>query len=150
MKPNPFLPLFRTILVGLVAGFVSQGVMGALFLNPWIQPLLYDPTWQSRLYREITPLRDLVPSIVGLVVWGVVPALLHRRLAPTTAPWVAGLATGAWIWALYWLPQEWFVYVTLLGEPLPLAGVELLLAAVGCAVQGLILGWGLKSRAVQP
>lgn len=140
---------WRVVLVGLLAGFVSQGVMGALFMNPWSQSLLSDPGLQSSLYRELSALRPLVPSIVGLVVWGIVPAVLHHRLA-TPGSWAkAGLVTGAWVWVLFWLPQEWFMYVTLIGEPLPLAALELVFAAVGCAVQGLILAWGLAPRKVK-
>lgn len=136
------------VVVGLGAGFVSQGIMGALFMNPWSQAVLMDPGLQSSLYRELSVLRPLVPSIVGLVLWGLVPALLHRRLAHPGPWWKAGLVTGAWVWALFWLPQEWFMYITLLAEPVPLATLELVFAAVGCAVQGLILGWGLAPRRV--
>lgn len=120
--------------------------MGLLFLNPWTQSLLYHADWQSLLYRQVTPQRDLLPSIVGLVVWGVVPAFLHRRLALPGSPWRAGLATATWIGLLFWLPQEWFIYVTLLGEPLPLAALELLFAALGCLVQGWLLAFGLRER----
>lgn len=141
---NTTSSLVRTALWGLLAAFVSQGLMGVLFLNPWTQGLLYHEQWQSLLYRQVTPQRDLLPSIVGLVVWGLIPAFLHRRLAPSGSPWRAGLATATWIWLLFWLPQEWFIYVTLLGEPLPLAGLELVLAALGSLAQGLLLAIGLK------
>lgn len=141
--------LVRCVVVGLAAGFVSQGVMGALFMNPWSQAVLGNPGFQSSLYRELSALRPLVPSIIGLVAWGVVPALLHRRLGHSGPRWRSGLATGAWVWALFWLPQEWFMYVTLIGEPLPLAALELAFAAVGCGVQGLILGWGLAPQRVK-
>lgn len=146
METNNSPSLLRVVGIGLLAGFVSQGLMGALFMNPWSLALLSDPGLQSALYRELSALRPLVPSIVGLVLWGVVPAFLHRRLAHPGPWWKSGLATGAWVWGLFWLPQEWFMYITLLAEPLPLALLELAFAAVGCAAQGLLLGWGLAPR----
>ena len=46
---------------------------------------------------------------------------------------------GLVLWALYWLPQEWFIYITLLREPLPLAGLELLILGLGSIVEGVII-----------
>jgi hypothetical protein len=49
-----------------------------------------------------------------------------------------GLRLGALIWGVYWLPQEWFIYHTLLHEPLLLCALELVLLAIGSVVAGFV------------
>ena len=80
---------------------------------------------------------------------------LHGVLFALLAPSLPGrhwIGRGVWwgvvIWAMYWLFREWFIYVTLLGEPLLLAAFELvILLAVSLleciVISGLCwrLGW---------
>jgi hypothetical protein len=67
MKNNTF----KIIYSGLIAGFISQGFLGALFMSPSVQSILYNPEWQSKLFLEITPTRDLFSSIAGIVILSV-------------------------------------------------------------------------------
>ena len=66
----------KIIYTGLLAGFVSEGFLGAVFMSTPIQNILYNPQWQSKLFLEITPMRDFVPSVVGLVVLTVIHSWL--------------------------------------------------------------------------
>jgi hypothetical protein len=49
------------------------------------------------------------------------------------------LMWGVIIWATYWLFQEWFIYVTLLNEPIKLATFELAILLCGSLVEGLVI-----------
>lgn len=57
-----------------------------------------------------------------------------------------GLFFGSAIWAIYWLFQEWFIYVTLLKEPIPLALLELAILLCGALLEGAIIAWMLIGR----
>jgi hypothetical protein len=50
-----------------------------------------------------------------------------------------GLAWGVMIRATYWLFQEWFIYITLLGEPPILAAMELIILLCGTLLEGLVI-----------
>lgn len=140
----------RTALVGLAAGFFSQAAMGAVFLSPPVQALLYNPAYQSELFRTITPTRDVAHSIAGLIVLSAVHAWLFRLIQdclPTGGRVRRGLIFGVWLWLLYWVPQEWFVYHTLLGEPLWLCAVELTIVLCGSLLQGALIALGVSNHA---
>lgn len=140
----------KTTLAGLVAGFVGNGVLGALFSSPPIQTILYSPRWQSQLFIEVTPKRNIPVSVAGLVVLSVIHAWLFRVLK-TAIPgrsWKSkGLFWGLSIWLMYWLSQEWFIYHTLLGEPLLLNILELSILLTGSLVEGLIIAFFLTPNA---
>lgn len=127
---------------GVFGGFVGNGVLGLLFSSDLVRGVLYDPSIQSALFLEITPQRNIPVSVAGLVVLSVVHGWLYARLAPAMPGggwWQKGLYWGVALWALYWLPQEWFVYHTLLGEPLLLNLVELTLLLAGSVVEGVVI-----------
>jgi flagellar biosynthesis protein FliQ len=48
---------------------------------------------------------------------------------------------------MYWLSQEWFIYHTLLGEPLLLNILELSILLTGSLVDGLIIAFFLARNA---
>ena len=50
---------------------------------------------------------------------------------------------GLTIWVMYWLSQEWFIYHTLLKEPLLLNLLELAILLIGSLVEGLIIAFFL-------
>lgn len=50
------------------------------------------------------------------------------------------------IWAMYWLFQEWFVYVTLLQEPPILAGLELAILLLGSMLEGVVIAGVVATR----
>jgi flagellar biosynthesis protein FliQ len=140
----------KTTLAGLAAGFVGNGVLGALFSSPPIQTILYNPRWQSQLFMEVTPKRNIPVSVAGLVVLSVIHSWLFRVLK-TAIPgksWKSkGLFWGLTIWLMYWLSQEWFIYHTLLGEPLLLNILELSILLTGSLVEGLIIAFFLARNA---
>jgi len=132
----------KIIYSGLLAGFVSEGILGALFMSPPIQKILYNPDWQSKLFLEVTPTRDLFASIAGLVILSISHSWLFYVLQKSIPGknWIyKGLFWGLAIWLMYWVFQEWFMFHTLLLEPLLLNLVELTILLVGSFIEGLII-----------
>lgn len=68
--------IIKIILTGLIAGFISKGILGVFFTIPFIKSILYNPNIQSQLFIEITPHRDIPFSVAGLVVLSVIHAWL--------------------------------------------------------------------------
>ncbi len=136
----------RILIVGLVGGFIGNGVLGVLFSSAPIQSILYDPELQSHLFIEITPKRNIPVSVAGLVLLSVIHAWLFSILMPSIPgnTWLKkGLFWGFAIWLMYWLFQEWFIYNTLLGEPLLLNALELAILMLGSLVEGIIIAFFL-------
>ena len=132
----------KIIGTGLLAGFVSEGILRALFMSPPIQKILYNPQWQSKLFLEVTPTRDLFPSIAGIVVLSIIHAWLFtvfQKAIPGNNWKSRGLFWGLTIWLMYWVFQEWFIYHTLLKEPILLNMLELTILLAGSFVEGLII-----------
>lgn len=143
-----FYPTIKLIAVALGAGFVGNAISGILFTLPITTSILYNPALQSDLFLEITPLRNIPLSVVGLIVLSIIPTYLFvtLRTAVPGADWVKkGLFWGLVIWGMFWVMQEWFVYYTLLQEPLPLALFELLLLLPGALAQGLAIAYFYKT-----
>ena len=133
---------FKIIYTGLIAGFISEAILGALFMSPPVQFVLYNPEWQSDLFIEITPNRNIVKSIIGLVILSIAHSWLYDLFKPSIPGdnWVRkGLFWGFTIWLMYWVFQEWFIYHTLLQEPLILNLLELTLLFIGSVTEGLII-----------
>jgi len=111
----------RIIVGGLIGGFIGEGIMGGLFMSPPINSILYDPSIQSALFIEITPERNLFKSIAGMVILSIAHAWLYSLFIQSIPgkTWVRkGLFWGFTIWLMYWVFQEWFIFHTLLNEPL--------------------------------
>lgn len=136
----------KVVIAGLIGGFIGNGVLGALFSSSPIRAILYNPAFQSALFMEITPKRNIPVSVAGLVVLSVIHAWLFSLLKPAIPGyrWIhKGLFWGLTIWLMYWLFQEWFIYNTLLGEPLLLNLLELSILLVGSLVEGVIIAFFL-------
>lgn len=134
--------IIKIIYTGLIAGFVSEGILGAMFMSTPVQSILYNPEWQSELFIEITPTRDMFKSIVGLIILSIVHSWLYDVFKPSIPgkTWFKkGVFWGFTIWLMYWVFQEWFIYNTLLREPLLLNLLELTLLLIGSIVEGLII-----------
>lgn len=133
----------RSLIAGWLGGFVGNAFLGAAFTSPWIKEVLYNPAWQSTLFLQITPQRDIAVSVVGLVVLSGLHGMLFqvvRAALPGRTAWQKGAFWGLCIWAIYWLFQEWFIYITLLGEPVLLATLELTILLIGSLIEGLVIG----------
>jgi hypothetical protein len=141
---------WRSAMAGWVGGFAGNALLGLLFTSPPIVAALYDPEWQSRVFLDLAPTRDVLVSVVGLVTLSGMHGCLYE-LVRSSIPgrtWMRkGFVWGFVLWALYWLPQEWFIYVTLLREPLALAGLELAILGLGSLVEGIIIAWVLNDSA---
>lgn len=141
----------KIIYSGLIAGLISEGVMGALFMSPPVQKLLYNPEIQSKLFLTITPTRDFFVSIAGLVVLSTIHSWLFvvfQNSIPGRT-WVSkGIFWGFTIWIMFWVFQEWFIYHTLLREPILLNLLELILLLTGSFVEGLIISKFLDEKKV--
>ncbi len=136
----------RALAAGLLGGFLGNGVLGALFSSPPIRSILYNPAWQSRLFIEVTPQRNIPISVAGLVALSAIHGWLFqvfRPAIPGQTWWRKGLFWGMTIWAMYWLFQEWFIYHTLLREPLLLNALELLILLSGSLVEGVVIAFVL-------
>lgn len=137
---------FKIVYSGLIAGFVSQGILGALFMSSPVQAILYDPNLQSQLFIDVTSTRALFPSVAGLVVLSIIHSWLYTVFLPSIPgkSWIRkGVFWGLTIWLMYWVFQEWFVYHTLLLEPLLLNLLELVILLIGSIIEGLIISWFL-------
>ena len=141
--------LIRSVVAGLLGGFIGNGVLGALFSIPLIRSILYDPELQSRLFIEITPKRNILVSVAGLVVLSAIHGWFYAVLRPSIPgiTWARkGLFWGYLIWAMYWLVQEWFIYHTLFEEPLILNLLELVLLLAGSLIEGLIISFMVERK----
>jgi len=135
---------------GLLGGFVGNGVLGAMFSSPPVQAILYNPEWQSALFIELTPKRNIPLSVAGLVVLSVIHAWLFdvlKKSIPGKTWMRKGLFWGLVIWSMYWLFQEWFIYNTLLGEPLALNLLELGILLSGSLAEGVVIALFLERNA---
>jgi hypothetical protein len=132
----------KILVAGLVGGFIGNGVLGALFSSPPVRSILYNPEWQSPLFIELTPKRNIPVSVAGLVMLSVAHAWLFSVFTPSIPgkTWFRkGLFWGLAIWSMYWLFQEWFIYNTLLNEPLLLNLLELAILLLGSLVEGIVI-----------
>ena len=139
----------RVIIAGLAGGFLGNAVLGMLFTSPPVKAILYNPAIQSQLFLDVTPLRNVPLSVVGLVVLSVIHAWLFTVFlsAIQGRTWVRqGLFWGLSIWLMYWVFQEWFIYHTLLKEPLLLNLFELGLLLLGSLVEGVVIAWILARK----
>ncbi len=141
--------LFLIIIAGLLGGFVGNAILGILFTSPPIQSILYNPDIQSQTFLDITPLRNVPLSVVGLVLLTIIHSWLFYVFKPSIPgkSWIKkGLFWGFVIWLMFWLFQEWFIYHTLLQEPIILNLLELLILLLGSLVEGLVIAFFLERK----
>jgi len=136
-------------LAGLLGGLIGQGIMGGLFMSPPVKSILYNPDIQSELFIQITPQRDLVVSVAGMVVLSIAHAWFYFIFIDSIPGknWIRkGLFWGFTIWLMYWVFQEWFIYHTLLEEPILLNILELTILIFGSLAEGVIIAWFFKNN----
>jgi hypothetical protein len=148
MKENLIITI-RIAAAGIIGGLAGNGISGVLFTLPPVQSVLYNPALQSAVFLQITPLRDIPLSVAGLVALSIIHAGLFSILLPGIPgkTWIAkGIFFGIVIWSMFWVFQEWFVYHTLLGEPLLLNVLELALLLPGTIIEGMIISGILAGK----
>jgi hypothetical protein len=139
----------KIVSAGLLGGFLGNGILGAIFSLPPVRAILYDPSIQSRLFIEITPLRNIPVSVAGLVVLSIIHSWLFSVFMPSVPgrSWMKkGMFWGLVIWLVYWVFQEWFIYHTLLGEPILLNLLELAILLAGSLTEGIVIAFILARR----
>lgn len=137
----------KSSLAGVAGGFVGNGILGVVFSLPILCNLLYDPHLQSKTFIDVTANRDIPLSVAGLVLLSAIHGflfLLFKQSIPGSTNLKKGLFWGLVIWLFFWLPQEWFIYHTLLGEPLILNTVELIVLLIGAMGEGLVISGILR------
>jgi hypothetical protein len=143
--------VFRIVGAGLLGGFLGNGITGVLFSSPPVKAVLYNPAIQSPLFIEVTPQRNVTASVIGLVILSVIHAWLFKVFEKSIPgkTWLhKGAFWGLTIVLMYWLFQEWFIYNTLLGEPVLLNLFELSILLLGSLAEGIILAFFLARPAV--
>ena len=141
----------KFLFAGIVGGFLGNSILGLLFSLPFIKDILYNPSLQSRLFIEITPLRNMPVSVIGLVILSALHGYFYDIFydsIPGKTSVNKGLFWGFAIWSLYWVFQEWFVYHTLLMEPLILNILELLILLFGSLIEGLAISYLLRKKSI--
>lgn len=139
----------KIVIAGLIGGFISEGFLGGLFVSSFIKDILYNPDLQSQLFLDITPTRNVPISVIGIIVLSIIHAWLFNILAPSMPgrTWIRkGLFWGFAIWAMFWLFQEWFIYHTLLQEPILLNLLELTILLIGSLIEGVVIAWILRKE----
>jgi hypothetical protein len=139
----------KIVSAGLLGGFLGNGILGAIFSLPPVRAILYDPAIQSRPFIEITPLRNIPVSVGGLVVLSIIHSWLFSVFMPSVPgrSWMKkGMFWGLVIWSMYWVFQEWFIYHTLLGEPILLNLLELAILLAGSLTEGITIAFFLARR----
>jgi hypothetical protein len=139
----------KIITAGLIGGFFGNGLLGAVFSLPFIKGILYDPSIQSQLFIEVTPVRNVPLSVIGLIILSTLHAYFFSVFSPSIPgrTWLRkGFFWGFTIWAMYWLFQEWFIYHTLLGEPVILNVLELSILLCGSLLEGIIIAFVLAKK----
>jgi hypothetical protein len=143
----------RALIAGWLGGFIGNAFLGAAFTSGWVKGVLYHPDWQSALFLQITPQRDIAVSVIGLVVLSGIHGLLFQKLQaalPGRTAWQKGAFWGLCIWAMYWLFQEWFIYITLLGEPFMLASLELAILLIGSLIECIVIAKIILRKGATP
>ncbi|MFN2375953.1 MAG: hypothetical protein ABR538_05420 [Candidatus Binatia bacterium] len=141
--------VWKASFAGIAGGLAGNGILGLLFSSDPVRSVLYNENLQSKLFISLTPERDLPYSVGGLIVLSAAHGLLFEMLHPALPgrSWfLKGVAWGGIIWLMYWVFQEWFIYHTLLGEPLLLAAFELLILLTGSLVEGIAIAALLRER----
>ncbi len=98
--------------------------------------------YRDWLFLEITSRRNIPVSVAGLVILSIIHGWLFSVFKPAIpgTTWLRkGLFWGLTIFLMFWLFQEWFIYNTLLGEPILLNLLELSILLAGSLVEGVII-----------
>ena len=147
------VPLARIVFAGLVGGgafdlavFLTFGLFGT-GLNQ--KGILLDSSIQSpklvAVWTQIQPLPLLVTNpgliLAGFFVFSMGHAFIYQSVAPAWPPGIKGRMwrMAAVVWFLSALFFEFFTPFNLLGEPIPLIGLELTFWGIVAVVEALVL-----------
>ena len=88
------------------------------------------------------------PIVIGLILFGVAHAFIHRWLAPA---WPPGIASRAWrmaalLFCLSFLFWEFFTAFNQFGEPVPLIALELVFRAAIALAEAFAIAVVIEGR----
>jgi len=122
--------------------------------------ILLDPTRQSQkliaVWTQLEPLPLVVtrPVLIaaGLLLFGLVHAIIYRWLAPTWPPGAVtrGLRLAALVFGLSFLFWEFFTPFNQFGEPLALIGLELTFWALVALADAFAIAFVMERRRYLP
>lgn len=131
------------MLMGLAVAFPIFFAIGpATVFNSDLQSPKLTAVWEE---LEPLPLMTRAPGVFGIVMLlfggmhGLIFAEIHEGLKGSTVR--QGLVFGLILWAVGNLLFEFQGPYGLLGEPLPLVGVELFVGLVAALIEGLVIAW---------
>lgn len=136
---------WKAVLVsGIIAGLITQIILFSLF-NVAGRGIIFNPAVQSQkliaVWMQIPPL----PDYTNIFIIGVVNVLIHAfvfSIVYNGIPgrgWEKGFNFGLIVWLMTAVFFEFFVPFNLLGEPLPLVGLELLFLLIASAIEGIAI-----------
>lgn len=154
----------RILRAGLAGGLALNVAMVATFRLVGFGwnggGILLDPTVQSRkliaVWTELEPLPLVVsnplPIVLGLMIFGVIHAVLYSRLAPAWRPGVAARAVrfAGLVFVLSFSFWEFFTPFNQLGEPARLIALELAFWAVIALVEGFVMAFVFERAGRSP
>lgn len=151
-KLNNRFGILRIMLAGLVAGLVSHGLLGMIFTSTAIESIIYHPELQSELFNQVVPQRNVYQTLLGLSLLSILHsgfyAIFYQSIPGST--WIRkGLFWGFTLWALYWLFQDWFMFHTLLNEPVLMNLFQLSIMLICSLIEGLLIALILRNTSLQ-
>ncbi len=143
IKTNGFR-IDRILLAGLVAGLISNGLLGVIFTSSPVESIIYHPELQSDTFNQVVPHRNVYVTLVGLCILSMIHSLFYAvfyQSIPGTSWLRKGLFWGFTVWAIYWVFQDWFMFHTLLHEPVLLNIFQLTIMLFCSLTEGSIIAF---------
>jgi hypothetical protein len=134
----------RIISSGLLAGAISNAVVGFIFTRKPIHGMIHDSSRNSRKYIDTASQMNLPVAIIGLILLSVIHSVIFAFIGASLpgVTWVSrGIFFGIMIWLFFWLFQEWFAFHCLLGVPFTINSFRLLVLLIGAVIEGVIISW---------
>lgn len=134
----------RIILSGLLAGAVSNAVVGLIFTRKPVHAMIHDSSRNSRRYIDTASQMNLPVAIIGLILLSIIHSFIFAYIGASLpgATWISrGIVFGIMIWLFFWLFQEWFAFHCLLGVPFSLNFFRLCVLLIGAVIEGIIISW---------
>lgn len=140
MTGNPI----RIVSAGLLAGAVSNAVVGLIFTRKPVHAMMHDSSRNSRKYIDVATQMNLPVAIIGLILLSVIHSVIFAFIGAALpgSTWLTrGIIFGVMIWLFFWLFQEWFAFHCLLSVPISINSFRLVVLLIGAVIEGIIISW---------
>lgn len=134
----------KIVVSGIIGGAVGYAVTAAIFSTQAVKEIIFNPDIQSKVFISLLQNGNMPLAAAGLILLSVIHSWLFELLRPSIPghTWFAkGLFWGLVIWLMFWLFQEWFVFLALVKQPWHLSAFELLLKLPGALIEGAIIAY---------